>query len=68
MNETVNDSDSDTDNIPEFSSSEETESESANEMIMRVIFQYRALAADRYMLPQLQGFLKTIVNQEYHPS
>jgi len=31
MNEIVNDSDSDTDNIPEFSSSEEGESESANE-------------------------------------
>ena len=31
MNEIVNDSDSDTDNIPEFSSSEESESESANE-------------------------------------
>jgi len=30
VNEIVNDSDSDTDNIPEFSSSEETESESAN--------------------------------------
>jgi len=30
-NEIVNDSDSDTDNIPEFSSSEESESESANE-------------------------------------
>ena len=31
MNEIVNDSDSDTDNIPEFSSSEESESENANE-------------------------------------
>ena len=31
VNEIVNDSDSDTDNIPEFSSSEESESESANE-------------------------------------
>jgi len=31
MNEIVNDSDSDTHNIPEFSSSEESESESANE-------------------------------------
>jgi len=30
VNEIVNDSDSDTDNIPEFSSSEESESESAN--------------------------------------
>ena len=31
VNEIVNDSDSDTDNIPEFSGSEESESESANE-------------------------------------
>ena len=31
VNEIVNDCDSDTDNIPEFSSSEESESESANE-------------------------------------
>ena len=31
VNKTVNDSDSDTDNIPEFSSSEESESKSANE-------------------------------------
>ena len=31
MNEIVNDSDSDTDNIAEFSSSEKSESESANE-------------------------------------
>ena len=31
MNEIVNDRDSDTDNIPKFSSSEEGESESANE-------------------------------------
>ena len=31
MNEIVNDSDTDTDNIPEFSNSEESESESANE-------------------------------------
>ena len=31
MNQIVNDSDSDTDNIPKFSSSEQSESESANE-------------------------------------
>ena len=31
VNEIVNDSDSDTDNIPEFSSSEDSESESVNE-------------------------------------
>jgi len=47
VSETVNDSDSDADNIPEFSSSEESESESIMRMIMRVTFQYRPLAADR---------------------
>ena len=31
MNEIVNESDSDTDNIPKFSSSEDSDSESANE-------------------------------------
>jgi len=68
VNEIVNDSDSDTDNIPEFSSSEERESESANESDNESNIQCRALAADRQTLPQLQGFLKMIVNQEYHPS
>ena len=66
VNEIVNDSDSDTDNIPEFSSSEESESEVQIRVTMRVTFQYQVLAAD--MLPQLQGFLKMFVNQEYHPS
>jgi len=47
VNEILNDSDSDTDTIPEFSSSEKSESESAMRVIMRVTFQYRALAADR---------------------
>jgi len=67
VKEVLNDSDSDGDNIPEFSSSEESESESANASD-RVTFQYRALTTDRQMLPQLQGFLKMIVNQEYHLS
>ena len=47
VNEIVNDSDSDTDNIPEFSSSEESESKVQMRGIMRVTFQYRALATDR---------------------
>ena len=63
VNEIVNDSDSDTDNIPEFSSSEESESESANESNISIPGPSR-----RQMLLQLQGFLKMIVNQEYHPS
>jgi len=46
VNEIVNDSDSDTDNIPEFSSSEESESESAKASDNET-FQHRALAADR---------------------
>jgi len=37
VNEIVNDSDSDTDNIPEFSSSEERESESANESNISIL-------------------------------
>ena len=37
-------------------------------VIMRVTFQYRALTTDRQMLPQLQGFLKMIMNLEYHLS
>ena len=67
VNEIVNDSDSDTDNIPEFSSSG-VNLKVQMRVIMRVTFQYWALAADRQMLPQLQGFLKMIINQEYHPS
>jgi len=63
VNEIVNNSDSDTHNIPEFSSSEESESESDNESNISTPGPSR-----RQMLPQLQGFLKMIVNQEYHPS
>ena len=37
MNEIVNDSDSGTDNTPEFSSSEESESESANESKISIL-------------------------------
>jgi len=43
VNEIVNDSDSGTDNIPEFSSSEESESESVNESNIST----PTLAADR---------------------
>ena len=67
MNEIVNDSDSDTDNIPEFSSSEENESESANESDNESNISIPG-HCHRQTLPQLQGFLKMIVNQEYHPS
>jgi len=63
VNEVVNDSDSNTDDIPKFSSSEESESESANESNISIPGPSR-----RQMLPQLHGFLKMIVNQEYHPS
>ena len=47
VNEIVNDSDSDRDNIPEFSSSEESESESAIESDNESIISIPALAADR---------------------
>jgi len=67
VNEIVHDSDSDTDNIPEFSSREETESESANESDNGSNISI-AGPSRRQMLPQLEGFLKMIVNQEYHPS
>ena len=67
INEIVNDSDLDSDNIPEYSSSEESESESANESDNESNIQCGALVADRQMLPQLKGFLKMIVNQE-HPT
>ena len=71
VNEIVNDSDSDTDNIPEFSSSEESESESANASDNESNISIAGpnhRQTDRQMLPQLQGFLKMIVNQEYHLS
>jgi len=67
VNEIVNDSNSDTDNIPEFSSSEEGESESANESDNESNISIPG-PSGRQMLPHLQGFLKMIVNQEYHPS
>jgi len=47
VNEIVNDSDSDTDNIPEFSSTKRVNLKSQMRVIMRVTFQHRALAADR---------------------
>ena len=47
VNETVNDSDSNTDNIPEFSRSEESESESANRNDNESNISILALAADR---------------------
>jgi len=57
VNEIVNDNDSDTDNIPEFWSSKESEYENANESNISIPGPSR-----RQMLPQLQGFLKMIVN------
>jgi len=67
VNEIVNDSDSDTDNIPKFSSSEESEFESANESHNESNISILG-PSRRQVSPQLQGFLKIIVNQEYHPS
>ena len=59
-------SSSDPDNIPEFSSSEESESESANETDSESNISI-PVPSRRQKLPQLQGFLK-MINQEYHPS
>jgi len=67
VNEIVNDSDSDTNNIPEFSSTEEIESESENESYYASYFSIPG-PSRRQMLFQLQGFLKVIVNQEYQTS
>ena len=47
VNEIVNDSDSDTDNIPEFSSTKRVNLKSQMRVIMRVTFQHRVLVADR---------------------
>ena len=47
VNEIVNDSDSDTDNIPEFSRVKRVNLKLQVRVIMSVTFQYRALAADR---------------------
>ena len=67
MNEIVNDSDSEAENISAFSSSEESECEGAvqsdNEGDISIPGPSR-----RQTLPQLQGFLIMIVNREYHPS
>ena len=68
VNEVLNDNDSDTDKIPEFSSSQESESESANESDNESNISIPGPSRRQTMLPQTQGFLKMIVNQEYHPS
>ena len=69
MNEILNDSDSDGNNIPEFSSNEESESESANASDNESNISIPGPNHRQTdMLPQLQGFLKMIVNQEYHLS
>jgi len=47
VNGIVNDSDSDTDNIPNFQVVKRVNLKVQMRVIMRVIFQYRALAADR---------------------
>jgi len=47
VNEIVNDCDSDTDNIPNFQLVKRVNLKVQMRVIMRVTFQYRALAADR---------------------
>ena len=59
VNEIVNDSDSDTDNIPEFSSSEESDSESANESNISM----PGPSCRQIDVTPNTGFSKMIVNQ-----
>jgi len=68
VNKIVNDSDSDTDNIPEFSSGEESESESANESDNESNILILGPSGRQIDVTPTTGFLKIIVNQEYHPS
>ena len=68
VNKIVNDSNSDTDNIPKFSSSEESESESANESDNESNFSTSGPSHSQRDVTPTTGFLKMIVNQEYHPS
>ena len=66
VNEIVNDSNSDTDNIPEFSSSEESESERANESDNESNISIPGPTRRQINVTPTIGFLKMIVNQEYH--
>ena len=68
VNEIVNDSDSDTHNIPKFSCSEESESESANESDNESNISTLGPSSRQIDVTPTTGFSKTIVNQEYHPS
>ena len=68
VNEIVNDSDSDTDNTTEFSSSEESESESANESDNESNISIPGPSRRQTGVTPTSGFLKMIVNQEYHAS
>ena len=67
-NEIVNGSDSDAENIPEFSSSEQSECESAVQSDNEGDNSIPGPSRIEITLPQLQGFLIMIVNHEYHPS
>ena len=68
VNEIVNDSCSGTDNIPEFSSSEQSESESANDIDNESNISIPGPSGRQIDVTPTTGFLKIIVNQEYHPS
>ena len=67
-NEIVNDSDSDTDNIPEFSSSEKSASESANESDNENNISIWGTSHKQIDVTPTTVFSKMMVNQEYHPS
>jgi len=68
VNKTVNDNDSDTDNIPEFSSCEESESESANESDNESNISIPRPSRREIDVTPTTGFSKNDRHQEYHPS
>jgi hypothetical protein len=71
VNGIVNDSDSDTDNIPEFSNSEDSESESANENDIENNISIPGPSHRQIDVTPTTGFSKhdhQLINQEYHPS
>ena len=69
VNEIVNDSDSNTDNIPEFSNSEESESESANESDNESNISTPGPSHRQIDVTPTTGFSKSnLIKQEYRPS
>ena len=68
VNGIVNDSDLDTDNIPEFSSSEESESESANESDNESNISKPGPSRRQIDVTPTTGFSENDRQPRYHPS